>query len=151
MPYAAKISLAVVAAGVSLGALLGNAADPQPKRPPEPWWQAADTPAFTGPAEGTAQAVWPEEVGFPDSYRPNFDYDTMIASYWEPPADWHWYGEDDGDEPEDAAEETAAAFDMAEEAADQAAEVADAAVAEASSAGDSAFPRKAPLASEGLY
>lgn len=153
MPYTGKISILVITAGVTLGALLGDAANPEPKQPPEQWWQAADSEAYNAPVEQTG---WVDtsagNVGFSDSYRPDFDYDTVVTSYWEPPKDWHWYGDDEYADsvPAETTAEEPAASSIAQDAADTAVEVADAAIAAQAAAPVEPAP-EAPLTSEGLY
>lgn len=154
MPYTGKISILVITAGVTLGALLGDAANPTPKQPPEQWWQAADSEAYNTPVE---QSGWIDtfagKVGFPDSYRPDLDYDTVVTSYWEPPSDWHWYGEDEYTDsvPTEAARKEPAASDVAQDAADAAVELADAPATAAQAAPPVEPSPEAPLTSDGLY
>lgn len=158
MPYAGKVSVLLIAAGVTLGVLLGDAANPEPKDPPQQWWQVADSEAYTAPvAESGWDNIWGNSAGFPDSYRPDLDYDAMITSYWEPSADQEWYDDHEGERDSDAfstePSDQAVPPVVAEAAADAAEQVADAAAvaAEASPTADAAIAPEAPLTSEGLY
>jgi hypothetical protein len=93
-----------------------------------------------------------------DSYRPDLDYDTVVTSYWEPPADWPWYGEGEGDGDADS---SSLLDGVTERVADPAAEAAgDAAVEVAgealdASAGsvstDPATAAQPPVTEDGLY
>lgn|SRR5512139_1395953 len=135
MSHVAKYALTIVAGGLALGAVLGSAADPEMKRPAAPWWQQTGGRNASGSA---TDGQWPApSVAYPgmaDSYRPDLDYDSVVTSYWEPPADWPWYGEE---EEEGEADSTSLPDGIAERIADPAAEAAgDAAVEVAGAARD---------------
>lgn len=152
MPVTGKIAAAVIIPGLALGAMLGAAANPVMKRPTEQWWQGGDRNYATQSFADTGQPdSWAGNGAMPDSYRPNLDYSATITSYWEPPADWNWYGED---EPESVAPDEDSTTDAvpqpAEKAADDAVEVADAALA-AESAAPPAPAEPSPLGNDGLY
>jgi len=159
MSHVAKYALTIVAGGLALGAVLGSAADPEMKRPAAPWWQQSGGRNAPGSATDNA---WPApSVAYPgmaDSYRPDLDYDTVVTSYWEPPADWPWYGEGEGDGDADS---SSLLDGVTERVADPAAEAAgDAAVEVAgealdASAGsvstDPATAAQPPVTEDGLY
>ena len=77
------LALAIVTGGVGLGALLGSAADPDPKRPPEPAWRGTVPVAYdsTTPAAAPTYAL-----GYPaaprDSYPPAWAHEEITD--WEP-------------------------------------------------------------------
>ena len=77
-----RTALTVAAGGVALGVLLGQAADPVMKRPPEPAW----SPAARTPHDGASQnaAMLADFEPFPDrdSYAPPFA--NEILTDWEP-------------------------------------------------------------------
>ena len=149
-----KIALMTVAAGLSLGALLGSAANPVMKQGPQELWQLTGRSEFVPPSPSEVFVeAGPQDLSVPDAYRPDFDYDAYVAADWVEPAGWHGYGEDEAagveapsaSEPPVAAEAVAAA-DEAEQVAETALEAG--AVAEAAPADE---PRKPPVAAAGIY
>lgn len=140
MLAAGKWITAIVAGGVCMGLLLGNAVDPSVKSPPEEWWQL-----------GRAQLEQPQVYGSPDlgpqlayaphGFRPDLDYDAEVWSL-----------------PLSELDTTVLAWDeplVSSAPAEQAASEAAAAVAEAlAAAADEPRPdepRKSALALAGLY
>ena len=124
MLTAGKWALAIVPAGIALGALLGAAANPEMKDAPPQWWQTTGTqPVFA--SEHYFVEAGPEDLDVFGGYRPDLDYDAEVwalpipayelaALADEPPADelpTVTYGvtEQAADEAEAAAAEAAAA------------------------------------------
>jgi len=75
-------ALAIVTGGIGLGALLGAAAHPVPKRAPE----AAGRAMFVAPAEDTSarltEAPPPDLTPYRDSYAPSWAHEELAN--WEP-------------------------------------------------------------------
>lgn len=96
MPVLGKIALTVVTGGIALGALLGAAADPEMKRPPEqPWRGALQAPSTDDAAYRLVEAVPADVSPYRDSYAPSWADEELVD--WEPayPA---WTYSDFGDE-----------------------------------------------------
>jgi hypothetical protein len=77
MHAAGKWALAIVPAGTMLGALLGNAANPEMKDPPAPWWQLTGRDEIVADDAQFAEA-WPEDLDVFGGYRPDLDYDAEV-------------------------------------------------------------------------
>ena len=78
----AKLALGIVTGGIALGAMLGAAADPEPKRPPAPPWRAAQAAYYADAGYQLAEAP-PQDLGrYRDSYAPSWA-DEEVAD-WEP-------------------------------------------------------------------
>jgi len=157
MSHVGKYALTIVAGGLALGAVLGSAADPEMKQPAPQWWQQTGRP---NAADYSTDDAWPATApaypGMADSYRPDLDYGTVVTSYWEPPADWRWYAEDDAEAvstPPPAAAAGPVDDPAPQAAGDAAAEVAAAALgARAGSVpADAATPGEPRLTDDGLY
>ena len=104
----APLLLAIVAGGIGLGAVLGAAADPEPKRAPDPPWRGA-LHQPVAPDSGYAFAGYapPEDLSpYRDSYAPSWADEELTEwepaypewSYSDPPAD-HQPGAAEADEP----------------------------------------------------
>ena len=84
MPLRGKMALAVVTGGIALGAVLGAAANPKMKMPPEKPWQ----PALQGPVAADAgyrimvEAPPEDLTPYPDSYAPTWAREELAD--WEP-------------------------------------------------------------------
>jgi hypothetical protein len=76
MSTAAKWALAIVPSGITLGALLGSAVNPDMKDPPDPWWRLTGTEPFA--QADPAPEYWPQDFAAGRSYRPDLDYDAEI-------------------------------------------------------------------------
>lgn len=157
MSHVARYALTIVAGGLALGAVLGAAADPEMKRPAAQWWQQTGR---SDPSQASGSDSWPAIApAYPvmaDSYRPDLDYDTVVTSYWDPPANWSWYGEDDIEAaaPSSSPDASVQMVDPSAEAAAEAAEeVADAALQARTgpASADPAADSQLPLTEEGLY
>lgn len=97
------LALAVMGSGLALGSVLGDAADPTPKRPAQQWWQSGGEREAGYSYEQQESGAWPVYPSVPDKYRPDLDYEAFVATYWEPPRDWGWFDEDtEAVEPVDA-------------------------------------------------
>ena len=92
----ASLVLAIVTGGVGLGTLLGSAANPQPKRPPDPPWlgatQATADDAAYPPAAADAWQLTP----YRESSAPSWAGEELAD--WEPPYP-EWSYSDWSDEP----------------------------------------------------
>lgn len=147
MLAAGKWVTSIVVGGITLGALLGAAADPRVKDPPKQWWQLTgrDTIAAVG------DQLWfesgPDDLSPFGAFRPDLDYDAEIWALPIPAAEMATYSppydpfEEAGGEPEPT---VAAAADEAEMASEEAVEAAAADVA-------AAEVRKPELAADGIY
>ena len=84
MPVLGKVALAVVAGGVALGTLLGAAANPVMKKPPEQPWQAAmQAPVVADPGYRIMVEAPPEDLSpYQDSYAPTWAREELAD--WEP-------------------------------------------------------------------
>ena len=77
MLSAAKWIMGVVPGGIVLGALLGAAADPDMKDPPDPWWRLTGNDQIAISNEQFVEA-WPADLGIPTGYRPDLDYEAEV-------------------------------------------------------------------------
>lgn len=142
-------ALGVLAGGVALGALLGAAAEPDMKDPPEPWWQ------LTG-REDVAEVGYvppqPAPQGFRTSggYRPDLDYDAEVWALPIPDYDaTAWVGDPLEPFEDDLPESHFGVESAADEAEDAVSEAL--AAREEEEAPPAPAVRKSPLAKSGLY
>lgn len=88
MPVLGKLALAVVAGGVALGTMLGAAANPVMKMPPEKPWQGALQAPVAADAGYLMIEAPPQDLSpYRDSYAPTWAQDELAD--WEPEyPDW---------------------------------------------------------------
>jgi hypothetical protein len=80
MPKGWTLVLAVVPAGVALGALLGAAAVPPMKDAPAPWWRLSGRDEIVVANQGYSFVeAGPEDLD-PGGYRPDLDYDAEVRA-----------------------------------------------------------------------
>ena len=84
MPVPRRMALAVVAGGIALGAMLGAAANPVMKRPPEqPWQGALQASVAADPGYRLMVEAPPEDLSpYQDSYAPTWAREELAD--WEP-------------------------------------------------------------------
>lgn len=83
MSFPRKLAVAVVAGGIGLGAVLGAAASPIPKRPPEPQQQAPLQLSYLPDAGYALVQGGPEDLSpYPDRYAPSWANEELAN--WEP-------------------------------------------------------------------
>ena len=116
-----KLALTIVpAGGILLGAVLGEAAHPVMKQPPElPWRGAPDATVATGDPSEMAQAMLADfdpAMG-PDSYAPAFANDELHD--WEPDYPT-WSYSNFSEDVSEAVEEPVIAFEMLPLSSDEA-------------------------------
>jgi hypothetical protein len=69
----AKLALGIVTGGIALGAMLGAAADPEPKRPPAPPWRTAAQEPYLADAGYQLAEAPPQDLSpYRDSYAPSW-------------------------------------------------------------------------------
>jgi hypothetical protein len=80
----AGMALAVVTSGVALGAMLGAAANPEMKKPPEkPWQGALQAPVAADPGYRIMVEAAPQDLSpYRDSYAPSWAHEEVTD--WEP-------------------------------------------------------------------
>ena len=76
---AGKWALSIVAGGLTLGALLGDAADPRMKDPVPQWWQLTGQHAIVPSSDHAFFEAGPEDLNPYNSYRPDLDYDAEVG------------------------------------------------------------------------
>ncbi len=84
MPVPGKAAFAVVAGGVALGTMLGAAANPVMKQPPEqPWRGGLQAPVSADPGYRIMIEAPPEDLSpYQDSYAPTWAREELTD--WEP-------------------------------------------------------------------
>ena len=84
MPLRGKMALAVVTGGIALGAVLGAAANPKMKMPPDkPWQPALQAPVAADAGYRIMVEAPPEDLTpYPDSYAPTWAREELAD--WEP-------------------------------------------------------------------
>ncbi len=146
-------ALAIVPAGIMLGAVLGAAANPEMKDPPTPWWQLTGREDFVISEDRQFVEAWPEDLNVFGGYRPDLDYDAEIWSLPIPEYDLAALADQPFETPAYDLPTVTYGVTGAEEVADEAEEVAEEAQA-AEAAGPEPEPaevRKPELALAGLY
>ena len=92
----AKLALGIVTGGIALGAMLGAAADPEPKRPPAPPWRAAAQAPYVADAGYQLAEAPPHDLSpYRDSYAPSWADEELTD--WEPDYPAWTYSEFAGD------------------------------------------------------
>jgi hypothetical protein len=84
MPLPGKLALAIVTGGIALGTMLGAAANPKMKMPPErPWQGALQAPVAADPGYRIMVEAPPEDLSpYQDSYAPTWAKEELAD--WEP-------------------------------------------------------------------
>jgi hypothetical protein len=155
MPSAGKWALAIVPAGIALGALLGTAAAPEPTEPSAQWWQLTGREDIAIVADGRQFVeAGPEDLAVHGGLRPDLDYDAEV---WTLPVSDYDFAYLQG-EPLDPPAHDPPRVRYGVTAAESAADEAEAAAADALDSGAPAQPepakgdvRKSELALAGLY
>jgi hypothetical protein len=146
-------ALAIVPAGVMLGALLGAAANPDMKDPPTPWWQLTGRDDFVASDDRQFVEAGPEDLNVFGGYRPDLDYDAEIWSLPIPEYDLAALSEESFEAPAYELPTVTYGVTGADEVADEAEDVAEEAqAAEVEEPEPTAGEvRKPELALAGLY
>ena len=155
MMTVAKWALGILPAGITLGALLGAAANPDMKDPPEPWWRLTGHDAIVAPGGVQFVEAGPEDLYIPGGYRPDLDYDAEVWALPIPASDLAFYEEPYPPSSDDVPSVTYINEAPVAEAADEAEAAAQEAVAAqappAEQPAPASGPRKSELALAGLY
>ena len=78
-----SMALAIVTAGIGLGAVLGSAANPEMKQPPEQPWRAAPPAPFIAEGEQPSADAGPADfASYRESYAPSWAHEELTD--WEP-------------------------------------------------------------------
>jgi len=146
-------ALAIVPAGVMLGAMLGAAANPDMKDPPTPWWQLTGRDDFVASEDSQFAEAGPEDLNVFGGYRPDLDYAAEIWSLAVPEYDLAALADEPFEAPAYELPTVTYGVSGADEAGDEAEDAAtDAQAAEAVEPEPTpAEVRKPELALAGLY
>jgi hypothetical protein len=96
------LALAILTGGITLGAVLGAAADPEPMRAPDPPWRAEWQPPVADDARDRFALASLEPSPYRDSYAPTWAHEELTD--WEPDYP-EWTDSDFADEPAVAADD----------------------------------------------
>jgi hypothetical protein len=92
MPILGKLALVVTTGGIALGAMLGAAADPKMKQPPEePWRGALQAPYDADAGHQLAGTGSEPPLPYRDSYAPSWADEELTD--WEPDYPAWTYGD----------------------------------------------------------
>jgi hypothetical protein len=149
MLAAGKWALTIVPAGIALGALLGDAANPEMKDPPAQWWQLAGADEVAVAEGALLFEAGPDDLSPFGSYRPDLDYDAEVWA--EPIPAYEMAALTDEPSALPGSLPTVTYGVAAEEVADAAEAAAEEAVAAAQPEPAPTDVRKSELASAGLY
>lgn len=86
MQAAGKWVMGIVTGGIALGAVLGAAAKPDMKDPPEPWWRLTGAETVIASSDQQFAEAWPQDLNPFTGYRPDLDYE---AEAWALPISEH--------------------------------------------------------------